>query len=201
MCVESRLWCDSGTCGLSAADGRCMKARRPERGGANQAGIHACAQRTDAALEPATEGHDQVVRVLIVDERRTLERLTRLEDLRRSEVLDGERLEREHRDQRERARTPASAKRRHQPVLRLDFVKIAELPALIVEPGKHVRIEPQAPLVDLRELALRVGGRRGRGRAFMPRVRRRLLRCLRERQRGCCQQTRARVKQVWHSGC
>ena len=99
----------------------------------------------DRALVRAAERHEQVVRMLVVDERRLLERFAGLEDLRRSERLNGERLERQHPTDADTAVARRPRARPHEPVLRLDLVEIGEGADLIVEAGEDLHVPGPRP--------------------------------------------------------
>jgi hypothetical protein len=104
--------------------------RRSERRRAHEPGAEEV--RDPAPLDPVrpAEGHQQIVRMLIVDERRAPVRLAGLKHLRRPERLHRERLERQHRH-RQRARASGLAAQ-HEPVLRNHTPKIGDLPVLSV---------------------------------------------------------------------
>jgi len=71
--------------------------------------------------------------MLIVDERRATECLAGLKYLRRAEICDRERLQRQHRRQLQRPATERARPLAHHPVLRLPGREVAELALLIVE--------------------------------------------------------------------
>ena len=71
--------------------------------------------------------------MLIVDERRAIECLARLKDLRGIRTDGMSRLGAEHRMQHEPAAAGAPRGRGHEPVLRLDAIDVVELPVLQVE--------------------------------------------------------------------
>ena len=89
--------------------------------------------------------HDEIVRVLVVDERRLLVCLTGLENLRRPECLDRERLERQHRVQPEQLATDPALARSHQPVLRLHSLEVREFPQLVVEADEDIGVPGPRP--------------------------------------------------------
>jgi hypothetical protein len=83
--------------------------------------------------------------MLVIDQRRAVERFPGLEHLRRADVAQRERLEREHRDQVEVRRAECLVQRRHQPVLGFDFVEVRELAPLIVVAGKRGTFDRPLP--------------------------------------------------------
>ena len=74
--------------GFSAAEARCMKGAGPIGGGPTRAAPSADGGAADGARRSTPSAIDQVVRVLVVDERRVLERLAGLERLRRADVAE-----------------------------------------------------------------------------------------------------------------
>ena len=119
--------------GLASADGAMHERRRTERRSADDRRRAAESHPARQTVVPRAELHEQVVRMLVVDERRALERLAGLEDLRRSDVVQRERLERDHRGDLERAGAEETTAGSHQPVRRLDGPEVGELPLLVVE--------------------------------------------------------------------
>ena len=83
--------------------------RRPERRIVDQAAAQQQRRPSERPLVGGRQPHEEVVRVLIVDERRALERLAGLKHLGRTEVAQRERLERQHAVQRQRARRRLAA--------------------------------------------------------------------------------------------
>src|SRR5687768_12176518 len=71
--------------------------------------------------------------MLVVDQRRTAIRLTGLKRLRRSDLVQRERLQRHHAEQVESAVAQRSRARTHHPVLRLPGGEVAELPILDID--------------------------------------------------------------------
>ena len=89
--------------------------------------------------------HEQVVRMLVVDERRLLVGFTCLEDLRRAQRLNRERLEREHRVEPGMTVADRVFGSEHQPVRRLDTLEVGELSVLIVPVQKDVGVPRPRP--------------------------------------------------------
>ena len=118
--------------------------------------------------------HQQVVRMLIVDEGGLPVALAGLEQLRRTLAANRERLQREHRLEPHLSAPERMIGAAHDPVLRLPAREVGELPILVVVAHKHVGIPGPCPaalagrghLVMMwwgwRLLCER--GRRGRGR-------------------------------------
>ena len=103
--------------------------------------------RPTGRVYPGAETHEEIVRVLIVNQRGAAEGLARLKHLRRSDVAKRERFERQHRRHDHRSARSSASPRRHQPVLRFPGVEIAELAVLVVEPEERVRVDRPLPRV------------------------------------------------------
>jgi hypothetical protein len=90
------------------------------------------------------EIHDQIVRMLIVDQRPPLKVSPCLEDLRRADVLQRERPSNENIPMIWTRDPPLNIfdSRSHQPVLRFDFIEVGELAQLVVVAGEHVSLTP-----------------------------------------------------------
>jgi hypothetical protein len=102
-------------------------------------------QRTNRSPHPHTKLHHEVVRVLIVDERRAGERLAGLKHLRRPEILQRQRLERKHAGNLDAAACRLARDRHGEPVLRLDDVEVGELALLAVELQEEIAVPLHAP--------------------------------------------------------
>ena len=139
------------------------ESRRPKRRLVDQpAAQHQC-RAIERPLVRGRETHEQIVRMLIVDERGAGKRLAGLKDLRRAEVAQRERLERQHAMQGERPEADLARAHAHQPVLRFDLMEVTELAVLQVRREKRARLERPPPAVVGRRLMVFVLGVRGRG--------------------------------------
>ena len=115
--------------------GRAVHERlRPERRRVHgPAGRDEPPRRRHRPFESPARADDEIVGMLIVDERRAVVRLAGLEDLRGSVLMKRPRLGAEHRVQHEPAAAGAPPGGGHEPVLRLDAVDVVELPVLQVQ--------------------------------------------------------------------
>jgi len=136
---------------------------RAERRRADEIGAGVPGDRSARPRVVGAEPHDQIVRMLEVLERRRAERLAGLEDLRRADPVQRERLERQHADRMKRPPRERMHGVSHQPVLRFPRLKVAELPLLIVEAEEDRRVGRPVP-----------SGRRGSGVLHARHVRHRL---------------------------
>ncbi len=119
--------------------------RRAQCGWANQVGRHD--DRGARTTEPVDRAklHEQIVRVLAIDERPHLVRLAGLEELRRPDAAHRKRLERDHALEPECSRAERPLAVQHEPVLRLPRRLVPELALLVVVTEKHVRVGRPGP--------------------------------------------------------
>jgi hypothetical protein len=89
-------------------------------------------------MSKSRQAHEQIVRMLVVDQRSLPERLAGLEHLWGPEVAERQRFERHHRRQDERSAARRALTGGHDPVLRLPGVEVAELPPLMLKPKSVV---------------------------------------------------------------
>jgi len=163
--------------------------RRPHQIGAEDVRD---ARALDAIRGP--DLHEQIVRMLHVDERHALPALARLEQLRGAAVrdtltggrdgvhpahatvagvhqmADRDRFERKHAGERQPATAHLVGSGDHEPVLRLDRREIRERPLLVVVAHEHVRVGvPAPPIVGRGRLRVMVFRRHGRRRLILSR--------------------------------
>ena len=129
-----------------AAGGAVHERRRSEGRRADQIGADDERRaRPDEAVGGA-QVHQQIVRVLVVDERDLVVAFAGLKQLRRTLRVDGEGLDRDHRHHGEAIRRPHGAvDRQHAPVLRLPGRHVDEAAILAIEPEEDVAVPRPAP--------------------------------------------------------
>ena len=94
----------------------------------------------------ASKPHDEIVRMLVVDERRAAVALAGLKYLRRADRMHGERLERQHPVERDMADVAPRALRDitiagdHEPVLGFPRREVGEFSLLVVEAGEDFAV-------------------------------------------------------------
>ena len=111
------------------------ESHRPERGLAGEpAGNREAGTASDGDPPDCRELREEIVRMLVVDERRAIERLPDLKDLTIAVLTDGGRVEAEHPGERHHAFAGASGRHAHPPV-RHDELLASARTALPVELG------------------------------------------------------------------
>ena len=140
--------------------------RRTEGGLAHEIGFEDVTDATVNDPVARAQSHEQVVRVLIVDERPPLKVLACLKYLRRAERVHGERFERHHAVQGQLATANPPLSGEHEPVLRFPDREVGEFPVLIVVAEDHVRVASPRPRV-LRRFRAGTGMLMLEGRCFL----------------------------------
>jgi len=103
-------------------------------------------ETTVLAAPHASELHDQIVRMLVVDKGGAVISLAGLKHLRRAELFHRERFERRHALEREPARAQGTLAVEHEPVLRFERPEVGELAVLIVVSKEHARVPGPGPI-------------------------------------------------------
>lgn len=100
---------------------------------------------TNWSIVRRRQPHDQIVRVLIIDERCLVECFAGLKGLRRAELAKREGFKREHAVKTERATTGLVREDTHQPVLRFEVMEVPELADLEIANQEHRRVDRPRP--------------------------------------------------------
>ncbi len=130
--------------------------RRPERRRADEIRADEIAAAIATAPIRRANSHEEIVRMLVVDDRHPFEALAGLKELRRAgrrdvqaagvdELADGERLERQHAVNRQPPAAHLPLARAHEPVLGLPRREIGEQPFLVVETDEYIGVGRPRP--------------------------------------------------------
>ena len=128
-------------CGGVLGRGRAVhEGDRPERRIANRGTREREREAAADRVLPANRRlHQEVVRMLPVDERHAVQRLADLEDLAIAVIAEGERIEAQHQVELQRAAGGRPAEHAHPPVLRAEILAAARAALVVVgQPGDAV---------------------------------------------------------------
>ena len=145
MWVESSVWWLSGATEFSAAEGRCMKAPGPSAGSPTGAPANVMPVLSVERNAPGDGRlHQEVVRMLTIDERDETVRLSGLKQLAIAARAGRRAIEARHAGQRQPARAGLAARHSHEPVGRDELVA-APRPGLMAERSEEHAVVHQHP--------------------------------------------------------